>query len=459
MKNISKAGASVKFALIAALGGFLFGYDTAVINGAIGPLSDFFGLTPGEKGWAASSALVGCVIGSASAGFFAGRFGRKKNLMITAVLFFISALGCAVPQNLEQLVLFRILGGIAVGAASMTAPMYIAELSPPAVRGRLVSYYQLAVVIGILIVFFVNYFIAESGSRQWVDEAGWRWMFASESIPAAMFFTLLFFAPESPRWLVMKNRITEAFRILESIRNNKAERELKEIRDSLAFEKGSAKTGIFQKGIFRIVLIGILLSFFQQVTGINVIMYYGTEIFKGMGSGINAALFQTILVGAVNLIFTIAAIKTIDKFGRKPITIIGCSGMAAGILSLGFHIYFKSFGLTALISVLVFIGSFAMSLGPVVWVLISEIFPNRIRNAAMPIAVAAQWISNFLVTQTFPMLSESPALKSFSNGAFPFWIYGLMCFAAVFFTIKFVPETKGKTLEEMEEVFGIPQKF
>lgn len=445
----------LSFAFIASLGGFLFGYDTAVINGAIGPVSDYFHLSAAQTGWATASALIGCVIGATIAGILASRLGRKLSLKIMAALFFVSALGCAIPQNIHQLVVFRIIGGIAVGGASMVAPMYIAELAAANVRGRLVSYYQLAVVIGIVIVFFVNYSIAESGTRTWVDEFGWRWMFASEAIPAGLFFAFLFFTPNSPRWLVMKGRIDEAKATLAKIRHKNIDEEFHDIIESLRTENTKAKVNLLEKGVFRVVIIGILLSFFQQVTGINVILYYGTEIFRSMGSGIDTALFQSVLVGAVNLIFTIIAIRTIDVFGRKPLIIIGSIGMAIGIGSLGFHIYFGKFGVTALISVLLFIASFAMSLGPVVWVLISEIFPNNIRNRAMPIAVAAQWLSNFLVTQTFPILHKSPALMSTTNGAFPFWLYGLMSIITIIFTIKFIPETKGRKLEDMEEIFGI----
>jgi len=453
---MEKAGIIVRISMIAAIGGFLFGYDTAVINGAIGPLTKDFGLTPALIGWSTGSALIGCVFGAAIAGMISKSLGRKMALLIAAFLFFISALGSAIPETVTQLVIARIVGGLGVGIASLVSPMYIAEVSPSHMRGRLVSSYQLAIVVGILVVFFVNYLIADFGNEEWVVDVGWRWMFGSELLPAALFFLLIFTVPDSPRWLVLKNRIEDAKNVLLQIRNPEvAGQELKEIQNSLESEHSRRKLRLTTRGVPMIVVIGVLLAFFQQVTGINVIMYYGTEIFRSMGGGTENSLFQTVLVGIVNLIFTIVAIKTIDRFGRKPLIIIGSIGMFVGIIGLGFFIYFQSFGVWALISVLLFIASFAMSLGPVVWVMIAEIFPNSIRDKAMSIAVAANWISNYLVAQTFPIISEGDFFRSISNGAFPFWLYGIMCIFTIFFTLKYVPETKGRTLEDMEKVFGI----
>ncbi len=444
------------FAAVAALGGFLFGYDTAVINGAIGPLSDDFNFTPSEKGFATGSALIGCVIGSALSGLIAGYLGRKRALLVSAGLFFLSAIGSAIPETLGQFVAARILGGFGVGLASMTAPAYISELSPSDSRGRMVSYYQLAIVIGISVVFFVNYWIASIGDQKWIDAVGWRYMLGSETIPAIIFFAAVFTIPNSPRWLAMKNRYDEAESILKKIRDKiDVSEELNEIKKSMLRERNSNEGSLLEKGIPKIVIIGVLLSCFQQVTGINVIMYYGSEVFKSMGASGSAALLETSIVGAVNLIFTIVAILTVDRFGRKPLLMIGSAGMFVGITSLSFLIYFKDFGEIALIAVLIFIASFAMSHGPVVWVLISEIFPNRIRNKAMPIAVASQWIFNYTVTQTFPILSDTPALKAATGGALPFWIYGFMCLVTIIFVWKFVPETKGRTLEDLEKVFGV----
>ncbi|GAB4334294.1 MAG: D-xylose transporter XylE [Flammeovirgaceae bacterium] len=442
--------------LVATLGGLLFGYDTAVINGAIGPMEQYFQLTPEQVGWATGCALVGCVIGSAGAGWLSDVLGRKQALIWSAVLFAVSAIGSAIPESLNEFVFYRIVGGVGVGIASLVAPMYIAEIAPSNQRGELVSYYQLAIVIGILVVFFANYFIAGQGDETWLREKGWRWMLGSETLPALMFLAFLFFVPQSPRWLVQKQKSNEALKVLEKLRSSDiAKQELKEIEVSIRNEQNIQKASILDKGVPWVISIGVIMSFLQQVTGINVIMYYGTEIFKGMGEGTSGALFQTILVGVINLIFTILAIYTIDKWGRKPLVIVGSLGMGLGIFGLAACIYTQSFGIIALVSVLTFIGSFAMSMGPVVWVLLSEIFSNKIRGTAMSIAVAAQWISNFIVTQTFPMMNNNEALKESFNGSFAFWVYGFFCIVTVLFTLKFVPETKGKSLEEMEQVFGI----
>lgn len=458
MKNKDEKHTSVLSAsLVATLGGLLFGYDTAVINGAIGPMEKYFGLNPQEVGWATGCALIGCVLGSAGAGWLSDNWGRKQTLLFSAVLFAISAIGSAIPETLSAFVFYRILGGIGVGVASLVAPMYIAEIAPPQQRGQLVSYYQLAIVIGILGVFFANYLIAAQGDEQWLRQWGWRWMLGSETLPALLFFVLLFFIPQSPRWLVKKGRETEALNVLQKLRpsHQEAQEELLAIRSSVLQETHLREASLLDKGVPTVVSIGVMMSFLQQVTGINVIMYYGTEIFKSMGEATSSALFQTILVGVVNLLFTIVAIYTIDKWGRKPLVIVGSLGMATGIFGLALCISYENFGIIALLSVLMFIGSFAMSMGPVVWVLLSEIFSNKIRGKAMAIAVAAQWISNFLVTQTFPILNNQAALQKIFNGSFAFWLYGFFCIFTMFFTWKFIPETKGKTLEEMEKVFGI----
>lgn len=440
--------------LVATLGGLLFGYDTAVISGAIGYLKSHFELTGAEMGWAASSALVGSFAGAALAGWLSLTLGRKKTLLLAALLFAISAIGTALPQSLTELVIYRIIGGAGVGIASMTSPMYIAEIAPANIRGRLVSFYQLAIVIGILVVYFVNYMISGQGDESWNLDLGWRWMFGSEAIPATLFFILLFFVPESPRWLAIKNRWDESLKVLIKIGGEKlAKFELEEIKESLRVKPNSSQISIFTPGILLVVIIGIVISIFQQATGINVILYYGPEIFKTMGSNMDAALIQTIIVGAVNLLFTVVAILFIDRLGRKPLWIIGSVGMAFGISGIGFAAYFQYTGVGALISMLIFIGSFAMSLGPVTWVLLSEIFPNKVRGKAMSIAVAAQWISNFLVSLSFPMMNENPYLLEKFNGGFPFWVYGILCLGSIAFGILVIPETKGKTLEEMEALW------
>ncbi|NME69105.1 D-xylose transporter XylE [Flammeovirga aprica] len=439
--------------LVAALGGLLFGYDTAVISGAIGSLEKFFGLTAAQKGWAASSALVGCIVGAGMAGRLANQLGRKKSLIIAGVLFFISAFGSAIPESFTVFIIFRIIGGVGVGIASMLSPMYIAEIAPSEYRGRLVSCNQFAIIFGMLVVYFVNYFIALQGDTTWNEAIGWRYMFGSECIPAVLFTGLLFIVPESPRWLVMKNKEQEALVILEKISTN-ASLKINEIKHSLHQDQNQAKVSITEQPFLMIVVIGVALSVFQQITGINVFLYYAPEIFKQLGGGnTDTALLQTIVVGAVNLLFTVIAIFSVDKFGRKPLMMVGALGMGVCISAIGTAAYFGNTDVWLLFFVLGYIACFALSLGPVTWVLLSEIFPNAIRSTGLAIAVAFQWIFNFIVSQTFPMMMDNDYLFSTFHGAFPFWVYGAMCMVTILFVWKMVPETKGKSLEEMETIW------
>lgn len=454
--------------VIASIAGLLFGYDTGVISGSQLYFTEHFNFTESEQGWAVSSALLGCLVGSSMAGFCGSYFGRKASLIISAALFIISAYGSGIPESLFELAVYRIIGGLGVGIASMIAPMYIAELSPAEQRGKLVSYYQLAVVIGFFIVFLATYFIGGGDvSKLSVEQIkdlheynvhqGWRVMFWSELFPAGIFFLFLFFVPNSPRWLIMKNQDEKALAILEKINGEvKAKEIFKEIKNSLADDKIKTddKSTNHKKGLGIILFVGIMLSVFQQVTGINAILYYGAEIFsKALGYGAEDALKQQILLGGVNLLFTFVAIFTVDKWGRKPLLITGTIGMAVGILTLGISIYTNQLGLIALLGLLTFIGAFAMSMGPIVWVMLAEIFPNRVRSAYMSIAVALQWFSNMLVSFLFPIIVGSEMNKTTFNGAMPYFIFGGLCIVTVFFVLKFIPETKGKSLEEMEKVF------
>ncbi len=456
--------------LVATLGGLLFGYDTAVISGTIGSLDKFFvePLNLGETasnsmlGRLVSSALVGCIIGGLIGGYISQKLGRRKGLMLAAMLFLFSAVGSALPEMffvpigkgdhtfINHFIFYRVIGGIGVGLASMLSPMYIAEVAPPHIRGKLVSWNQFAIIFGMLIVYFVNYSIARQGDSTWLNSVGWRWMFASEILPASLFLIFLFFVPESPRYLVMQHRPQQALNILTRINGTaKAIEVLEEIRSTVMHKSGK----LFSYGVL-IIVIGVLLSVFQQVVGINVVLYYAPEIFKNMGAGTNTALLQTIIVGAINLSFTVIAILTVDKFGRKPLQIIGALGMSVFMFALGFSFFFQKLGVATLIFMLGYVASFAMSWGPVTWVLLSEIFPNRIRGRAMAVAVAAQWISNFLVSWTFPMMDRSSFLTDLFNQGFSYWIYGIMGLLAALFIWKFVPETKNKTLEEMESLFN-----
>jgi len=438
--------------LVATLGGLLFGYDTAVINGTVGFLQAHFALDPAAKGWATSSALLGCVFGVAIAGVVSDRFGRRNTLILSAILFLVSAIGTAVPRTFTEFIIFRMVGGLGVGAASMTSPMYIAEISPARIRGRMVSVNQLAIVTGMLVVFFVNYFIASLGDEAWSVQFGWRWMFASESLPALMLLALLFFVPESPRWLTKQGRGDEARRILARVDGpDHAERELAEMRDAIAQESGSVMQ-LLQPGMRIVLLIGIMLAVLQQVTGINVFLYYGTEIFKSVaGSNVDIALLQTIVVGAAMLSFTIIAIWTVDKIGRKPLMIVGALGMGVTLTGLGMAAYYERIGGSLLVFVLGYIACFSLSVGPVTWVILSEIFPTKIRGQAMGIATCCLWMANLVVSQTFPMMDEDPWLVEKFHHGYPFFVYAGFCAVLVVFVITWVPETKGRTLEEIEQ--------
>lgn len=466
--------------IVITLGGLLFGYDTGVINGTQFYFSKYFELTGWLKGFIVSSALLGALLGAATAGMISKAIGRKKSLIIAAILFAVSAWGSGLPSMLPEsmslMVFFRILGGIAIGMASMNAPMYIGEIAPAKIRGTLVTYYQMAVVIGFFVVFLVTYFIGSGLSEEQNIDYGWRYMFWSELIPALAFLLLLFMVPKSPRWLMIKGNEEEAKNVLVAIHGQEvADREFVEIKESIQQEGKVKKASIFQKSLFPIVVIGTVLSVLQQFTGINAVLYYGADIFEqALGFGKEDILLQQILLATVNLLFTFIAMFTVDKLGRKPLLIIGGFGMLAGFLIMGFTLYFSDYsqinsagaptissaeGIICLIGILMFIGSFAMSMGPIVWVLLAEIFPNRIRSTAMAIAVAAQWLANYFVSQTFPIIVESDANRLVTDGgtwnnSLPYFIFSAFIIFIVFFTWKWIPETKGKTLEEMEAVFN-----
>ena len=470
---IENRGGSIAYvtllALVAALGGLLFGYDTAVIAGAIGFLQRHFNLDPQVwTGWAAASALIGCAVGAAVAGMLSDALGRKKVLIISAVLFLASALGTALPRNLTEFIIFRVIGGFGVGAASITSPMYIAEVSPARIRGRMVSVNQLAIVSGMLIVYFVNYFIATYGSSldklageaaagadavswvSWNVQYGWRWMFGSEAIPALLLLVLMFCVPESPRWLVKRQRRREALAVLSRVGGAEhAAVELADIEDAISHESGSLAQ-LLMPGMRIVLVIGVVLAVLQQVTGINVFLYYGPEIFKKLGTGTSAALLQTVVVGTVNLGFTVIAIWTVDRLGRKPLMLVGYTGMAVSLLGMGLAAYLRQTELWVLTFILGYIACFALSVGPVTWVILSEIFPTRIRGRAMAIATVCLWLANFVVTQTFTMMDGDPWLIERFHHGYPFWIYAMLSVISVLFVWRFVPETKGRTLEQIE---------
>jgi SP family xylose:H+ symportor-like MFS transporter len=439
---------------VAALGGLLFGYDTGVINGSLKFVQLKFDLSPAMKGFAASSALLACIFGAGFAGALSDRLGRKKVLILSAVMFLISAIGTALPQNLMQFVIFRIIGGLGVGAASMTSPMYIAEISPAKIRGRMVSVNQFAIIFGMLVVYFVNYFIAGSGDQAWNTETGWRWMFGSESIPAVLLLVLLFFVPESPRWLTRQNQKDKALRILSKVDGEEyAKKEMQMIEETLSHESGSLSQ-LFHPGMRVVLVIGVVLAVLQQVTGINVFLYFGSEIFEKLGGEtIDAALLQQVVVGAVNLLFTVIAIWTVDKIGRKPLMLIGSVGMGIALFAMGMAGFWQATGTWMLVLVLIYIASFALSVGPVTWVILSEIFPTKIRGRAMGIATICLWTANTIVSQTFPMMDENKFLIEKFHHGLPFFIYGTMCIVLIIFMWRCVPETKGKSLEEIEKMW------
>lgn len=426
----------------AALGGLLFGFDTAVISGAVPFIKTYFDLDDIALGWAVSSLLAGCIVGVIASGKPADVLGRRKTLLVASLLFLISAIGSALSNHLYVFVVFRFIGGIAVGTASMLSPMYISEISPATKRGSLVSLNQLAIVIGILVAFFSNYILVSVGDNNW------RWMLAVMGVPALFFFVTLLFIPESPRWLVQKGKKTEAYSILERINGTEpATVEMKAVEQSIAKEESGSYKEVFSQRMSPLIRMGIVVAVFSQVTGINSIMYYAPMIFAKTGIGIGDSLMQTVAVGGVNVIFTFVAIKYIDKFGRKPLLIAGCTGMAISLFVLAVAFYLHEFGgFLILAFILIYIASFAASLGPVTWVFIAEIYPNRLRSEAMSVAVVFLWAAVFLVSLTFPYMLNA------LGGGTAFLVFGSMCVVYLVFLITKIPETKGKSLEELERI-------
>lgn len=442
--------------ITASLGGLLFGYDTAVISGTLSMVRTQFALNAAMEGWYVSSALVGCVVGVSFAGFISDKYGRKKVLLLAAILFTVSALGCTLIDSFSTLVMYRFLGGMGVGIASMLSPMYISEISPAAIRGRLVALYQLAIAVGILGSYFVNawllnqsdgeeLFISNNLTLIFKTEV-WRAMLGMESIPAFTFFILLLAVPESPRWLVIHGKSEKAKAILLKASNEEeAENEIKDIEEALETEKKS-KNLILAPGIKLALFLGVSLAVLQQFTGIDAIIYYGPRIMETAGFALNDALGSQVIIGTINMIFTILAILLIDKFGRKPLLLSGTLGMFISVIAIGFLFYFnRAEGILLLSLLLVFIASFAFSLGPVVWVILSEIYPTKIRGRAMSIATMAVWIATATLGQFLPLSLDN------LGPAVTFWIFALFCIPTMWIGWKIMPETKGKTLEEIEK--------
>jgi len=460
----------VGLALIASLGGFLFGYDTAVISGAVSAIDANF-ITPQHlseaargslSGWAISCALLGCVIGASIAGPMSTAIGRRGGLLVSAVLFLAGSIGSAVPEigfgpighmgpaALTPFIVYRIIGGIGVGIASMLSPLYIAEVAPPQERGRLVTIQQIAIVLGITIVYFVNWAIASQGDDAWGLSVGWRWMLASEAIPALLFFALMLPAPDTPRWFVLKGHKDRALAVLTRISDEReAAATLRDIEATLV----EPTRPLLSFGT-KVLFVGIMLSVFQQFIGINAVLYYGPLMFKNLGYSTDASLIQTVIVGIAMFAFTLVALVTVDRWGRKPLLITGAVIMAGAMFVLGFLFNAHAVGFWALLAVVAYIAGFSLSWGPVVWVMLSEIFPNSIKGQAMGIAVAAQWIANLFVSWSFKVLDGNSALNAAFNHGFAYWIYGAMSVLAALFVIRFVPETKLRSLESIQELWA-----
>ncbi|MGZ5467919.1 MAG: sugar porter family MFS transporter [Candidatus Aminicenantales bacterium] len=437
---MKKAGLYViAITLVAAIGGLIFGFDTAIVAGATRYMKEQFSLNSLQEGWAVSVVLIGCMFGAGLAGPISDRIGRRRLMLVSAVLFFVSAVGCALPRTITAFVIFRFIGGLGIGSAAVLSPLYIAEVAPARVRGALVSVNQLAIVTGILLAYFVNWMFAGVGP------SNWRWMFGLGAVPSIFFFLLLLRVPESPRWLVKNGREDEARTVL--TRADTAEAAavgIREIKDTLALEEGSFRE-LFSPAFRRPLLIAIVLAVFQQITGINAILYYAPRIFEGAGFARMSAIGQSTIVGLVNMLFTVVAIVLADRVGRRPLLLVATGGMGVSLVLLGAAFKFPFLPASALLFIiLLYIAFFASAMGPLVWVVMAEIFPIKVRGSAMGLATLILWFADFLVTLTFPIISDR------FHPATAFWIYAAMCGLDLVFMWFYLPETKGRTLEEIE---------
>ncbi len=462
-------GLVMGLAIGAALGGLLFGYDTAVINGAVESIKHNFidprtALSELQRnslfGTATGIALIGCFFGSLIAGWTSGQFGRRGGMLIAAVIFFVSSILSGYPETglakiggmgvdaLTPFMVYRFFGGIAIGMASLISPMYIGEIAPAKQRGMLVTFQQLAIVGGILLVAIVNLYISRvgGGNDTWIDATGWRYMLASCGIPAGLFFLAAFLMPDTPRWYLMKGHEDKARKLLTSLDGEaEAEATIVEIKGSLTQHSG--KLFSFGAGV---IVVGILLSVFQQFVGINAVLYYSNLMFKNANLGTDASFLETVIIMATNVLFTLVATFTVDRWGRKPLLILGAVIMAGAMLAMGYMFQSKTEGTTLLAAAMIYVAGFALSWGPVVWVMLSELFPNSIKGRAMAIAVGAQWLSNFVVSSSFLVLDGNSQLNAMFNHGFAYYLYGICSILAALFVWKFVPETKGRTLEAIE---------
>jgi SP family arabinose:H+ symporter-like MFS transporter len=444
--------------LVSAMGGLLFGYDWVVIGGAKPFYEKFFDIIdlPRLQCWAMSCALIGCLLGSVISGFLSDRYGRKRLLILAAFLFIVSALGTGASNHFTPFVLYRILGGVGIGLASNLSPVYIAEVTPARYRGGFVSLNQLTIVIGILMAQVINWLIAEpvpAGSSasdillSWNGQQGWRWMFWAEVAPASLFFILMWFVPESPRWLATRKKNDQAISILTRLGGSDyARSEALEIRNTLKYQDhGTGFRALFTGRMSKVLVIGVVLAVFQQWCGINIIFNYAEEVFAAAGYGVSDTLFNIVITGSVNLLFTFAAIYTVDRLGRKALMMLGAAGLAGIYGIMGAFYYFEFTGLPVLIIVLIAIACYAMTLAPITWVVLSEIFPNRVRGAAMAVSTVALWAASFLLVYTFPFMNRALG----ASGSF--WIFGLISMAGFFFIRSKLVETRQKSLESIEK--------
>ncbi len=453
---------------VAALGGLLLGYDTAVISGAIGPIQHFFELSPIGVGWAVSNVAIGCIAGAFMSGRIAGRWGRKKALILAAILFTISAIGAAVVSSFFWFIVYRMIGGVAVGIASSVSPMYMSEVSPKQIRGRALSSQNFAIVFGQVVIFIVNFLIAKGMTQEWLNTVGWRIMIGSEAIPCILFVVASLFIPESPRWLVMVGKLEEAQRVLGGIFNKEyAPQVVQDIRRSL-HEEQKSKDQLSQLSVHKerkfwlFVFVGAMIVIFQQASGVNVIMYFAPVVLEKVTGNNEVALFLTIWVGVIQLVGTFIGSLLMDKVGRVPLLKIGSIGAMFGLLLTSYFIY-QSAGLEGeaaiqagywtLFGMMAFMICFAFSWSLGAWIVVSEIFPNRYRALGMSFAIGALWVSNFLIGLLFPVMNDSVWLNEHFKGAFPMWVFAFFMLCSFFFVRRFLPETNGVSLERMEEHF------
>ena len=446
MRGLASRFALARVSLVAATGGFLFGYDTAVINGANQFLAAHFSLSPAQEGLAAASAIIGCIPGALVGGVLSDRVGRKSALLLCATLFLISGVISALPNIFLVFLSARFLGGLAIGVCSMVCPVYIGECAPAALRGRLGSLFQLGIVVGIFLTLFLNAAIQGHGDPAWNAAYGWRYMLGSEALPAALFLVLLRRSPESPRWLIQKGREREAKDILARWTAPAGiDADIDAVRDAAAGESGRFRE-LFGPRVRRPLIIAVGLAAVAQLSGINAVMYYSTRIFTTAGVGVADAFTATVVVGFINLLFTVVAVSLMDRAGRRPLLLVGLTAQAASLTVVAWMFHAHSSGIAVLLAVLIFIASFALALGPIPWLLSSEIFPAKIRGRAMSVAAFTVWVSCFVVAQTFPMLNDSPSF----GPAMTFGLYAAVSVAGLVFTYFLVPETKGRTLEEID---------